>query len=102
MSDKQENCKITLSQDDRLMLDVFLLMTTKYRKQEMNTWEKLSNEKNEDGTPVYKNAKGNAKWWSELCDAIPRISRALNNYEYIKEETTTTEVEQKSEPDICE
>lgn len=100
MSDKQNYCKIKLSQDDRTRLDIFLLMTTKYRQEEMKAWEELSKEKNEDGTPVYKNAEGNARWWRELCDAIPRIKDAINNYEHVNEQNL--EINAKEDIDICE
>lgn len=100
MSDKQEYCKIKLSQDERMKLDIFLLMTTRYREDEMKAWEELSKEKNEDGTPVYKNAEGNARWWREFCEAIPHIRDAIKNYEYVNEKILDTNA--KEDIDICE
>ncbi|MCI8548377.1 MAG: hypothetical protein HFJ38_05760 [Bacilli bacterium] len=102
MSENQKLCKIELLEDDKMKLDMFLLMTTKYRQEEMETWKELSKERNQDGTPVYKNAESNAKWWGDLCSAIPRISDAIKKYEYVIEKTNSMETEEKNEPDICE
>ena len=38
-------------------LTTYLLMSTKYRERERDTWNELAKETNEDGTPTFKNAQ---------------------------------------------
>ena len=97
MDNKQDYYKIKLSQEDKIKLDFFLTITTNYRENELKAWQEFSKEKNEDGTPVYKNAMGNAKWWGDLCESVIRIKEAIKNCEHIQEFTND-----KDEPDICE
>lgn len=52
-------------------------MTTKTREGEAETWEKLAEEKNEDGSAKYIHAAGNAQFWRELNAELKEIMRIL-------------------------
>jgi hypothetical protein len=52
-------------------------MTTKTREGEVETWEKLAEEKNEDGSAKYIHAAGNAQFWRELNEELKEIMRIL-------------------------
>lgn len=52
-------------------------MTTKTREGEAEAWEKLAEEKNEDGSPKYIHAADNARFWRELDADLRKILRAL-------------------------
>lgn len=69
---------ITLTHEDAVKLECFLLMTTNYRRNEAEAWFKLAEEKNEDGTPCFKNARSNAEWWEDLCARMEDIIRTTS------------------------
>ena len=58
----------------RIML---LVELTKTREGEAATWEKLAEEKKEDGSPKYIHAADNAQFWRELDADLREILRAL-------------------------
>lgn len=64
---------ITMTNSEWNKLIVFLQLSTSYRKNELDSWTRLAQEKNEDGTPTFKNAEDNAKFWKETIDEIDRI-----------------------------
>ena len=49
----------TLTAEQCSKLSLYILMTTKTREGEAATWEKLAEEKKEDGSPKY------IHWWME-------------------------------------
>ena len=48
----------TLTAEQCSKLSLYILMTTKTREGEAEAWEKLAEEKNEDGSPKYIHAHG--------------------------------------------
>ena len=53
----------TLTAEQCSKLSLYILMTTKTREGEAATWEKLAEEKKEDGSPKYIHAADNARFW---------------------------------------
>lgn len=72
---------VTLTNDDWNRLVVYLHMSTKHREGERDTWQKLAQEKNPDGTPVFKSAASNAEYWAELCKDLDRMIPKLDGME---------------------
>lgn len=70
---------VTLTNHQWTMLTSFLLMSTKYREGERDTWRRLSTKTNDDGTPAYKNAESNADFWEEMIQEIARIQTAIDD-----------------------
>jgi hypothetical protein len=64
---------VTLTNDQWSILTCYILMTTQHRKCEREAWEKLSEEKREDGTPRFPNAADNARYYGELEDKLTAI-----------------------------
>lgn len=67
----------TLTTEQCSKLSLYILMTTKTRKGEAAAWEKLAEEKNEDGSPKYVHAADNARFWRELDAELREILRTL-------------------------
>ena len=72
-----EEKTVTLTRGEWSALTTYILMTTKYRKEEAQAWGKLSQEKNEDGTPKFKNAESNMQFWYETDHNLDRIRRRI-------------------------
>lgn len=66
----------TLTVEQCSKLSLYILMTTKTREGEAATWEKLAEEKKEDGSPKYIHAADNAQFWRELDADLREILRA--------------------------
>lgn len=58
--------KIELNADERSTLNVYILISAKYRKEEASGWEQLATELNEDGSLKYPNAPNNAHYFIDL------------------------------------
>ena len=69
---------VTLTNDQWNTLTCYLLMSTNYRKGEQEAWERLSTEKNEDGTPVFKNAASNANYYAKLEVELEKIRKVID------------------------
>lgn len=67
----------TLTAEQCSKLSLYILVTTKTREGEAATWEKLAEEKKEDGSPKYIHAADNAQFWKELDADLREILRAL-------------------------
>jgi len=70
---------ITLTHEQAVTLTSFLLMTTNFRKGERETWERLANETEPDGTPSFKNAPGNARFWADMEQEIETIRKIIDD-----------------------
>ena len=77
---------ITLTDEQALTLERYLLISTGFRNGEAKACEELSHELNEDGTPKYPNMKGNAEWWTKTNKIIEEVKKAIDDAEYRKEE----------------
>lgn len=68
----------TLTAEQCSKLSLYILMTTKTREGEAEAWEKLAEEKKEDGSPKYIHAADNAQFWRELdAELRKQIERLL-------------------------
>ena len=67
----------TLTPEQCFKLSIYILMTTKTREGEVETWKKLAEEKNEDGSAKYIHAAGNEQFWRELNAELKEIMRIL-------------------------
>lgn len=71
--------KITLelTEEQASALDVYLLMTTSYRKKEYEACVRLAQEKNEDGTLKFEKMSKNADFWKKQNEMIEKIAEIL-------------------------
>lgn len=72
---------VTLTNDQWNRLVCYLHLSTKHREGERDAWHDLAQEKNADGTPVFKNAASNAAYWQEIIDDLERILPKLDGME---------------------
>lgn len=70
---------IILTHEQATSLTCYLLMTTNYRKDEREAWERLATETKPDGTPKFPNAPGNARYWAELEQELDAIQKAIDD-----------------------
>lgn len=71
---------VTLTRGEWSTLTTYILMTTNYRKEEASAWERLSHEKNEDGTPRIKAAESNMRFWQEMNHNLDLIRKKIEGY----------------------
>ena len=72
---------VTLTNDQWNRLVCYLHLTTKHREGERDSWQGLAQEKNEDGTPVFKSAASNAAYWQEVIDSLDAMLPKLDGME---------------------
>ena len=70
---EQQERTVTLTNDEWNTITCFILMSTNYRKGEQEAWERLSEEKKEDGTPRFIHAASNAHFWRETSEKLEKI-----------------------------
>ena len=75
---KQER-SVTLTNTQWNRLTAYLLMTTTFRQGELETWEKLAEEKMPDGTPEFPNAPGQVDFWKGMIADIAGIRETIDN-----------------------
>lgn len=75
---KERERAVTLTNDQWTTLTCYILMSTQHRKGEREAWEKLAAEKNDDGTPTFKNAASNAEYYAELDAKLDAIRAAID------------------------
>lgn len=66
-----------LTSEQRSTLSLYILITTKTREGEAEAWEKLAEERNEDGSSKFEHAADNARFWRELDADLREIARIL-------------------------
>lgn len=74
-NEKIKAIKLTISQCSTLIC--YLLMTTQYRKNEVETWRELSKKVNKDGTPKYIHAESNARFWKKMHEDLEVIRNII-------------------------
>lgn len=72
---------VTLTNDQWNRLVCYLHLTTKHREGERDSWQNLAQEKNADGTPVFKTAASNAAYWQEIIDSLDAMLPKLDGME---------------------
>lgn len=70
---------VTLTNEQWSLLTTYILMSTSYRKGEQEAWESLSKETEADGTPTFKNAASNAKFYAEFEGKLEEIRKAIDS-----------------------
>lgn len=60
-------------------LSCYILMTTKYRERERDSWERLSKELDDQGKPEFPNAASNYIFWVDMIKKLETISHILEN-----------------------
>lgn len=75
---ENEERAVTLTNDQWNTLTCYILMTTQHRKGEREAWESLAKETNEDGTPKFKNAASNAKYYADLEKKLEVIRNVID------------------------
>ena len=73
------NITVTFTKEQAEKLKRYLDMQKQVRIREQNSWEESAKEKNPDGTPKYKHAEGNAKWWAETNAILDEVAEVLGN-----------------------
>lgn len=69
---------IKLTDKEATTLRAFLLMTTRYRREEADACWRLSEEKNPDGSPKFPKMRSNAQWWEQTDKTIEAIGARLD------------------------
>lgn len=73
------NKTVTLTNSQWCKLTTFLITSTNYRKRELEMWERLSKETNEDGTPKFPKAINNAEYLKQLESELEAIRKTIDN-----------------------
>lgn len=68
---------LQLTHTEAVKLEMFLLMTTKFRQGELETYKKLATQVDENGNPAFPEAKDNIEFWSKQCEVMDEIQKRL-------------------------
>jgi hypothetical protein len=68
---------VTLTNSQWVTLCCCILDTTWYREHEYKKWSALASQAKEDGTPMYPNAAGNARYYKELEEKLTDIRHQI-------------------------
>lgn len=71
---------IALTVDQLIDLETYILMTTGYRKREIGTWEKLAEERKEDGQPRFPKAEDNVRFLKEMDARLTEIVAVIDEF----------------------
>lgn len=77
----REERSVTLTNNQWNRLVCYIHLTTKHREGERDAWQNLAQEKNADGTPVYKTAASNAAHWQDIIDSLDAMLPKLDGME---------------------
>ena len=69
---------IMLTDEQATLLKMYVLMTTKHRKREVDAWTVMSTERRKDGALAYPNAASNAAWWAKAEVSLAEIIKLLD------------------------
>lgn len=75
---EEQERTVTLTNELCNMLQCYILMTTNHRKDEVEAWEKLAQETDENGAPKFKNAASNAQFWRDMEIQLQQIYTAAD------------------------
>ena len=78
MSTEWEKRTKEITNEEANLIVCYILMTTKYREGEAETWEELAQERNEDGTVRFKNAAANGRFWRDLEKRLNNLKEKLD------------------------
>ena len=74
---EQKGRILKLTEEELFQLALYLDLTDSFRRESIETWENLSSETNDDGTPRYKHAAGNASFFRKQCAIIEQIRQKI-------------------------
>ena len=69
---------MTMTNREWSKLTTYIIMSANYRKREAEAWEKLSTERNDDGTPRFQHAASNAEFWRKMDARLEEIRRKID------------------------
>lgn len=69
---------LELTRDEAVKLEMFLLMTTKFRQGEFEAYKKFAAQTDETGNPVFPDAQDNVKFWMEQCKTMDMIQERIH------------------------
>lgn len=75
--EKQEKT-VTLTNAEWSNLTCYILMSTSYRTRELEAWRELAQRKDENGTPEFKSAESNTRFWEKLINSIDEIRKKID------------------------
>jgi hypothetical protein len=75
---REEKKTVTLTKGEWNSLTTYLHMSCCYREGEKAAWEKLEAEKNDNGTPKFKHAASNARFWGEMIDTLKTVRQKID------------------------
>ena len=73
---------LTLTDEQANLLVCYIIQTTTHREECRKAWESIAQERNEDGTPKFKNAESNARYYADLEWKLNEIKRIIDNAPY--------------------
>ena len=76
---------IQLTDDQMSLMNFYILMTTKYREDEIKACSELAQEKKEDGSIKYPSMKSNAEWWENTNRELNYISTVISQAETVED-----------------
>jgi hypothetical protein len=77
---------ITLTGEQASLLVMYIIMTTNYRKGEMEACRELGEEKKDDGiTLKFPNIAANANWWEKANTRLEEIKQIIDEAPYSDE-----------------
>jgi len=74
----REERTVTLTNADWSSLTCYILMTTKHREGELESWRNLAQEKDKDGKVKFSNAENNVTFWEGMIKDINRIRTTID------------------------
>ena len=78
--DRNLNATIKLTHDEANKLECYFLMTSEFRKNEIETWGELAERKDENGNPVFSHAESNANFWREMDEFINNLYNEMERW----------------------
>lgn len=70
---------VTLTNDEWSRLTSYILMSTNYRKGELEAWENLVTETDANGAPKFPTAPKNAQFWRETIELLDHVREIIDN-----------------------
>lgn len=76
---QDEPLSVTLTVSQWNDLTAYIYLSTNFRQNELEAWERLSGESNPDGTARFPNAASNAQFFRDLNESIESIKRTIDD-----------------------
>ena len=74
----EELITVKLTHKEWNELHTFILMTNTWRSSEIEAYEKLAKEKDENGNPKFVHAESNAQFFREMNERLKKIQKEIN------------------------